>query len=451
MNGDPLAASLSIDDAPWSRFLLWNLLYCAGGMVLDGFVFGTMAIALGPAAADLDISDWWMGLISAGALIGIFMGSLVVGWAADRFGRRKLFIYELLLFMAAGIAQLWAGGPESLFALRVVLGVAIGSEYAISAAMLAEFSPRKQRGASLSSLQTFWLVGYVIAYFASYALDANGVPWRWILASIAVVAALVLLSRVGAPESPRWLASKGRLDEALAIVKRRYGEEYGVDDLALEKGAHVRYSVLFGPRYRTRTAFAAIFWTCQITCAYALLLFLPMIFTALGIGEGLTADIVINAATVVGGALGIYLCWRLARRPLVIWSFVVMTVFMLIMAGYQLVPSWFTLIAFVVFMLTINGASNLEFVYPAEMFPTEVRSSAVGFAAATARIGSVASAFVLPSLLTSIGAAWTLALLAGVCACGAVVSALWAPETRNLSLLESSGVKELQASSAAAE
>ena len=335
-----------------------------------------------------------------------------------------------MLFIVAGVAQLWATDPAALFALRVALGVAIGSEYAIGAAMLAEFSPRKQRGASLSSLQTFWLVGYVIAYFVSYALDANGVPWRWILASTAVVATVVLLSRLRAPESPRWLASKGRLDEALAIVRRRYGEEYGVDDLALEKETHVRYSVLFGPRYRTRTAFAATFWTCQITCAYAILLFMPMIFEALGIAEGLTADIVINAATIVGGALGIYLCWRLARRPLVIWSFVVMTVFMLVMAAYQLVPSWSTLVAFVIFMLVINGASNLEFVYPAEMFPTEVRSSAVGFAAATARIGSVASAFVLPSLLSSIGASRTLAILAGVCACGAVVSVLWAPETR---------------------
>ncbi len=153
----------------------------------------------------------------------------------------------------------------------------------------------------------------------------------------------------------------------------------------------------------------------------------------------------------IGGAIGIYLCWRLPRRALVIWSFVVMTAFMLVMAAYQSVPSWFTLIAFVVFMLTINGASNLEFVYPAELFPTEVRSSAVGFAAATARIGSVVSAFLLPSLLTSVGAAWTLTILAGVCACGAVVSALWAPETRGLSLLESSGVKELKASSAAVE
>ncbi len=420
-------------------------------MVLDGYVFGTMAIALGPAADDLGLSDWWTGLVSAGALIGIFLGSLVVGWASDRFGRRPLFIWELVLFIVAGVAQQWARDPVTLFALRVALGVAIGSEYAIGAAMLAEFSPRKQRGASLSSLQTFWLVGYVIAYFTSYALDASGVAWRTILASTAVVAALVLVARLRAPESPRWLATKGRLDEARTVVGRHYGPEYGVEDLALEKEAHVRYAVIFGPRYRTRTAFAAIFWTCQITCAYAILLFMPMIFTALGIAEGLTADVVINAATVIGGALGIYLCWKLPRRVLVVWSFVLMTVFMLVMASYQLVPSWATLVAFVIFMLVINGASNLEFVYPAEMFPTEVRSSAVGFAAATARIGSVASAFVLPSLLSSIGAAWTLVILAAVCAYGAVVSALWAPETRGLSLLEASGVQDLRATPARAE
>jgi len=420
-------------------------------MVLDGYVFGTMAIALAPAAEDLGVSAWWMGLISAGALVGIFLGSLVVGWASDRFGRRKLFVWELALFIVAGVAQLWAPGPASLFAVRVALGVAIGSEYAIGAAMLAEFSPRRQRGAALSSLQTFWLVGYVIAYFTGYALDAAGVPWRWILASTAFVAVLVLLSRLRAPESPRWLASKGRLDEARAVVRRHYGAQYGVDDLALERNAHLRYAVLFSPRYRTRTAFAATFWTCQITCAYAILLFMPMIFTSLGIAEGLTADIAINSATVVGGALGIYLCWRLARRPLVIWSFVLMTSFLLVMAAYEHVPRWSTLVAFVVFMLVLNGASNLEFVYPAEMFPTEVRSSAVGFAAATARIGSVVSAFVMPSLLAAIGASWTLAILAAVCACGVVVSVLWAPETRGLSLLESSGVADLAAPAAPAE
>ncbi|NLG64842.1 MAG: sugar porter family MFS transporter [Actinobacteria bacterium] len=431
---------LSIDDAPWSRFLLRALLSCAGGMMLDGFIFGTMAVTLSTASADLAVSAWWMGLISAGALIGIFIGGPISGWAADRFGRQKLFTCNLLVFLATCAAQLGANSAESLLAARIAIGVAIGVEYAVSTTLLAEFSPRTSRGAMLSSLQAFWLIGYAIGYFAAYALQHAGVPWRWILASSAVVALLVLVSRLGTPESPRWLASKGELQKARAIVKRHYGAEYDVHDLTLEKGAPVKYSVLFGPRFRTRTAFATIFWTCQITCAFALLLFLPMIFTALDIAGGIVADVVINAVTVLGGAIGVYLCWRLPRRPLVIWSFVLMAIFMLIMAGYQFVPGWFTLAAFALFMLTINAASNLEFVYPAEMFPTEVRSSAVGVAAASARTGSVISAFALPSLLNSLGAAGTLLILAGVCACGALASALWAPETRNLSLLESSAV-----------
>lgn len=439
-----MAQGLSIDDAPWSRFLLWTFSYTCGGMFLDGYIFGATSVAMGMARTDLHLSSWWFGLVTGAVLAGVFFGSAIVGWFADRFGRQKVFAYDLLLFLVACIVQLWVNDQATLFVVRFFIGVAIGAEYAIGSALLAEFSPRKKRSVLLSTMTAIWSVGFVVAYFIAYVLREGGVSWQWILTTAAVPAALVLVSRVSAPESPRWLVSKGKVEEARAIVKRRYGAEYDVDDLTVEENKRLGYSVLFSAQYRTRTAFAALFWTCQVTVWFAMLLFLPTVFGALHIKSELTGNIVINFVTLVGVFLFIYLVQRLGRRPLVIWTFVIMAGFMGLMAAYSVLPSWVILFAFAVYMLVAAGAGNLQFVYPPEMFPTAVRSSACGFAAACSRVGSTASTFALPVLLSTAGTAWTFIVLSGVSVLGAVVSVLWAPETRNLSLIESSGVKDLE-------
>ena len=169
---------------------------------------------------------------------------------------------------------------------------------------------------------------------------------------------------------------------------------------------------------------------------------------ALGLGAGTGTDLLVNILTLAAMVGGVWVCQKLPRRPWVIWSFWVGAVASVALGvGAGSLPTWSILVLFLVFIVVTNAASNLEFVYPPELFPTEVRSSGQGITVATARIGSVLSTWVLPSLLLTVGISWTMIILGGVSAVGAIASHLWAPETQGLSLLEASGAKETSGSS----
>lgn len=110
--------------------------------------------------------------------------------------------------------------PVTLFILRILIGIALGGDYAVGSTLLAEFAPRKYRGLLLSSLNVLWTIGYVLSNVVGYYLGKMGPDsWRWMLVSAVVPAVIVLVMRIGTPESPRWLVKMGRNEEAREIVK----------------------------------------------------------------------------------------------------------------------------------------------------------------------------------------------------------------------------------------
>ncbi|MDU0071226.1 MULTISPECIES: MFS transporter [Bacillus] len=118
--------------------------------------------------------------------------------------------------------------------IRFLLGVAIGADYPIATALLAEFSPKKHRGRMLGILMSMWYLGALVSYTVAFLLmNLGDSAWRWILASSAVPTLILLVMRWGTPESPRWLLSKNRVEEAEDIIKDVYGEEV---DLSHETG-----------------------------------------------------------------------------------------------------------------------------------------------------------------------------------------------------------------------
>ncbi|WP_432514872.1 MFS transporter [Kineococcus sp. SYSU DK001] len=442
----------SIEDSPLSGFHRRLLAATAGGMLCDGYVLGGIGVALAMAGPDLGLSSWWTGSIGAAALAGIFLGSLVVGRITDRLGRRRLFTLDLVLLLVACLAQLVVTDATQLLVVRLVIGLAVGAEYAIGTALLSEFSPRRARPALLGALNAAWVVGFVLAYLVSTALRSAGASWQVVLASSAVPVAVVLALRWGLPESPRWLITHGRTEEALAVVQRHVGPEYGVDDLVVERREDGgQYRELFSRRYRTRTAFAGIFWMCQVVPLFALTIFLPQALGAVGVQDEFTGSLLVNGALLVGSVAGLWAAARLPRRGWLIWSFLLTAATLAVVGWAGVLPIAVTLTAFVLFVLISSAASDMEYVVPGEVFPTHLRGSGVGLAAATSRIGSAASTFLLPPALAAWGAGPTMAALCGVALVGAAVSFAWAPETSSLSLTEAAGTPGPTAGDAAAQ
>jgi putative MFS transporter len=424
-----------IESAPMNAFLWRVTAFTVGGMAVDGYILGHVGVALGLAQSELGLSAVWLGLLAASTLVGILIAAPLVGRLADRVGRRRLLALDFALIVVASLAHLLVTDEVQLVLLRLVMGLAIGAEYAIGAALLAEVVPARRRGVLLALLNAGWIVGFVAAFLVAFWLRGAGASWQVIFATAAAPAAVVFLLRIGTPESPRWLVANGRADEARAIVTARFGPEYGLDGLEPEstgRGGGLRN--LLGRTYRTRALFAGLFWACQVVPLFALTIFLPQVLDALRISDEFGAEMLVNGLLLVGSVAGVVAVALLSRRGLTIWSFAIVAAALLVMALADVLPGVVALLAFGVFVLVASAASNLEYVYPGEIFPTDLRATGVGFATAVSRVGAAISTFLLPLSLDGLGSRATMLVLCAVAVVGLVVSVLWAPETKDLTL-----------------
>jgi len=201
---------IDFDESPLRPFHVRMAVASTGGVFSDGFGLGIIGISLSFAARPLDLGPVWQGLLGGAALFGLFAGALLTGPCADRYGRRWIFAYNMLLLGALSILQGFVGSAAELLALRLAIGFLLGTDYVVSKALLTEFTPRRLRGRFLGSLSIAWAGGYACAYLVGFALGGGGAgAWRWMLVTSAAPCLLVLPLRLGVPESPSWLAMAG--------------------------------------------------------------------------------------------------------------------------------------------------------------------------------------------------------------------------------------------------
>lgn len=428
-----------IDAAPISRFHIRVCVYTVGGMFCDGYIIGSIGLALPLLTKQMGLGSWWEGALAAAALIGIFAGALVFGPVTDEIGRQKVLVADLIVFVVTSVAQLWVTGPTMLLTLRVILGLAIGADYAIAPALLCKFVPRKQRGRLLATMNMTWTVGFIAAYGVGLVLLARlgSDSWRWMLASNAVPAALTLLMRLGSPESPRWLMNAGRHEEARAVIAKHFGPKYHIDDAEIcAPSDKASYRELLSKKYRGRTFFVGMFWFCQVFPYFGIGTFLPKMVSALRIHDEYLGVFLYNVLLLCGAVTGCLIMDKLPRRSFAIWSFAIIGIAMLILGMLPHGPMWILIPAFLIVAFALSAAADLETVYPAEVFPTEVRASGVGLASAISRAGAAISTFVLPTALASLGIGPTMLMLAAVVGFGLAISIPLAPETRGVFLAE---------------
>lgn len=400
----------------------WRLVLLVG----IGSFFDLYEVFLGGVLAPVLAKEFALGSTGKAAVLaagfaGMFVGANVLSVAADRLGRRRVFILNLMVYSLFSLAAAFSPNIETFLALRFLAGVGLGAELVLVDTYLAEFVPGRVRGRMTAWAYTVGFLGVPIAALLGGKLVAAetlaGIEgWRWLLVFGALGAVFVLAVRTMLPESPRWLESRGRFTEAREVVwsvlaKVSPGTPLPDvptrDEAPAEEGDDARsvgevLTIAFRD-YRSRSVMLVIFQVLQTVAYYGFGTLAPLVL--IGKGFDITESLGYAALSFAGYPLGslasVPLVERFERKYLIIYSAIGIGVCGLVFAAAENV----VLIVVAGFLLTAvsNVFSNGFHIYQAEIFPTAIRSTASGIAYSLSRATSIALPFIAVPLLSSLG------------------------------------------------
>jgi len=408
----------SLDNSKTKRVHYRITALSAAGVFLDGYDISIIAVALtiiGEITAFSYVNNpLGKGLMAASTTIGMLVGAVFFGYLTDLRGRKLMYLWDMVIFAVFTALVAFASFDfTTLFIFRVILGLAIGADYAISTTIISEFSPTKTRGKLLAVNVSAWWIGSAVAYFIGFLLLPLGIEsWRWMFAIGIIPAVIVLVFRWSVPESARWLANAGRIKEAQAVEKQISGSS----DVLNVKQRKASIRELFSPRYIRATAFVAIFWFSYDVAFYGIGLFNPTILGIFGLSkpDAVLGSAVFSLFAVIGSFLCIALIDRLGRKMITMIGFAGMSFSLLILAIVALVlptsafsvgyAAVLVLTMFIIFEVTQTlGPGGTDFVYPQEIFPTSIRATGQGFGTSFSRIGAILGLTAFPVLVSISG------------------------------------------------
>jgi putative MFS transporter len=379
------------------------------------------------------ISGSLAGWITASALAGSLAGSVVFGRLADLIGRRRIFVGAILWYASFTALTALAWGPWSVSGFRFLAGIGLGALLVVDPSMLSEYLPPQNRGRFLVFLDFFWPVGLLLATGLSWVfLDQVGgeYGWRYLFLAASFPAFLAFLARLNLPESPYWLARKGRTKEAADVLEEITGQPVSADELDALEERRGSVRELVSQKLRSRSAMIVLVWIALNISYYGLFLWLPFVIQ----GE---KDFSINVYLLLalsalsqfpGYAASIWLVDRIGRKP-------TLTLF-LALGGvsaltFALADTQAVYVASLFFVGFFNlGAWGAVYPYTAELFPTHVRSSAFGMVEGFGKGAAIGGPYLFGALIDWSGdTVWSLVFVALVMVAGATAM-LFGRETR---------------------
>jgi MFS transporter, PHS family, inorganic phosphate transporter len=445
----------TLDAADLSGFRRKLTLLSSIGMFLDGFDLTVIAVALPVLKQSWTFTAVTSGITSCSAIVGMFVGALVFGRVADRLGRKKMYLVDLIGFVVFAALAALSQNVWELIAARFLLGLCLGADYPISSSLTAEFGSTRDRGRLVVALSLMWNVGALAAYLVGVAfLPIGPSAWRWMLLAGAALALVTLAFRTSIPESPRWLLAHGRADEARRVISRLvsgYGPPVAPDDVVLPAPAAAagpavhtgQWRRLFGRGLIGATFFVCAFWFAHDVAYYGIQMYSPTILTTLGGSTRLAAYLgsaIIALLGVVGAGIAIAFVDSWGRRPVLITAFAGETAVLVVLALLHAPALSLIVVLFAMAILFANmGPGTLDMVYCTELFPTDLRAAGTGLGTAVSRVGAILGVLVFPDLVDAWGVNGALWLFVAAGLLGLVVTVVMAPETKNRSLEQTTG------------
>jgi putative MFS transporter len=448
------AVAETLDRVGFTRAQFWVLMLILAGMFFDTLEQNSVGAMGANLKLALGISDTQLTVINTATVLGGLVGRLLGGWLADRYGRRASLSCNLLLYTLGGLVSAVAVNHEMLAASRFLVGIGLGGEFTIGIAMLSEMVATRQRGALVATLN---IGSGGLGNFLSYglfflllgplapALGGDHVVWRWTFLLLAAPALLVVLYRRLLPETPRFLLSKGRIDEAnrsLAIltsdslrhpVAATPSGPLTVEDIpARQLGSSP--AAVFAREVLPRTlAIGAASWMAfgaQVTLNFLM----PTLLVEHGysISQSLLFTMIMNVGSLLGACAAALLAGRVGRRRAV---------------GGAGVLGCLTAVAFAMFgettaVILVLGALFQFFtmitnttlaVWSPELYPTAIRGSGTSIVNGIGNIAGAVMPFLAVALFGHFGLAGVFSMVAVMYAL-LVLASRFAPETRSRTL-----------------
>ncbi|MGB7436810.1 MAG: sugar porter family MFS transporter [Candidatus Acidiferrum sp.] len=397
------------------------LLKCSVVGALGGLLFGfdTAVIAGTTHALTLQYSltPGTLGLTVSIALWGTVLGSMSAGVIGQRLGGRETLRILAVLYVVSALGCAFAWSWHMLVLSRFVGGIGIGGSSVLGPVYIAEVSPAKQRGRLVGLFQINVVIGILLAYFSNYciaALRLGAHEWRWQLGIAAVPAILFLILLFGIPRSPRWLATRSRLDEARSVLQMIGSLDTEGELQEIVSSIHLERSQtsesLFRRKYRYPIFLAVtIGMFNQLSGINAILYYLNDIFSSAGFSEvsGNLQAVAVGSMNLLATMLAMTLIDKLGRKTLLLIGSVGTAVCLAGVAGiffsnkHQGFLLWL-LLGYIGFFAISQGA--VIWVYISEVFPTRVRAKGQSLGSSAHWIMNALISGIFPLMAKSSGA-----------------------------------------------
>ncbi len=446
------------------QWRIWAL--AASGKFFEGFVVFMGGVTVPLIAREFHLAAAETGLVTSASLAGILVGTIALGGLADYFGRKLMFIAEMIIFCLFLALLIMVQNFLSLVICLFGVGMALGCDYPTAHMIISENIPSASRGRLVLGAFAFQAIGAMsgIAIGALVlVLDPSIDAWRWMYATALVPAVLITVARFFITESANWLIVRGAHEEAeQAVTRLLYRRPVYPRSVALVRhvadeasASKQSFLALFNARNRRATIFSSAPWFLQDLGTYGIGVFTPtLIAAALGSGPDKIrspADLIASgihsaeaaalttSLLIVGIVFAIALSDKLGRIRLQIFGFLGCAVGLVIAtmsidavgaAKLNLIMAGVMLFNF----MTNLGPNAQTYLLAGEVFPTEVRGMGAGFAAMIGKVGAVATTYGFPILLVSLGTRTLLYALAASSVLGAIVTWMYRIETTGVNL-----------------
>ncbi|GAA2926037.1 MFS transporter [Microbacterium luteolum] len=441
----PSRASLAerLDDLPFTRRHLRVLTGSGVGWALDAMDVGLVSFILAALTQQWGLTKTDAGWIASIGFLGMAVGATLGGLLADRLGRRQVFALTLLVYGIATGASALVGGIAALLVLRFFVGLGLGAELPVASTYVSEFAPARIRGRLIVILEAFWAVGWTVSALVGYfVIPASDAGWRWAFALGAIPAVYALIIRWGLPESPRWLASRGRIAEADRIVSTFEADAGFIAAPAIRKEpasraiaitTRARLTTLWNREFRVRTLCLWLVWLCVNFAYYGAFIWIPSILLDAGFDlvRSFGFTLIITLAQLPGYAVAAWLIEVWGRRA-TLSVFLVGSAVSAVFFGTA--TTEFAIIASGMALSFFNlGAWGALYAVTPETYPTSLRGTGAGWAAGVGRIASIVAPLSVPVLLVA-GGTPLLFVVFGVCFVVAAVAAWGLADRRGIAL-----------------